>query len=243
MKKSLANEQILLIIIKVFLPVICASESFGTSSSWAKLMISPNNIGSVPFGSFRVRIYEHLENQKETTTPNRKRYFYAPIALLDQNSVTNAFNDITNQTEIQFRIELWNEQVESEVTNYLGKIVGEKIEPYQIQVIPFENVILTSPSETSLFYFLPTTWSSFNLQKSLWFTVACFGQKDCKKLTKQMCTSPQQLQSLQLRFSLSSQPSKPKEAEIAVSGPMTKRLLMRFTQKKYILEKKMNINF
>ena len=51
----------------------------------------------------------------ETTNPSNKKYFYAPIALLDHKSAASFFNNVRKQAEIQFRIEMWNEKVENEV--------------------------------------------------------------------------------------------------------------------------------
>ena len=212
--------------------ILGAYKSPGISPSWTALHISSNEICSMPFGNFRVNVYEHLDNQK--AAPNRKRYFYAPIALLDQKSAISVFNDVTNQAEMRFRVELWNEKVETDVAKYLIKIVGEPVKTHQVQVIPFEKVILTN-KETRSSYSLPTTWSLIKLQKSLWFTVTCFQQIDCDNLASNMRTpSSQQFQTLQIHFSLLSQPSEIEEVEIVVSGQMVARLLRQFKKEKEI---------
>lgn len=50
---------------------------------------------------------------------------------------------VPNEEELRFRVELWNEKIENDVANYLGKItkiVGERVEAHQVQVIPLEKI-------------------------------------------------------------------------------------------------------
>ena len=170
----------------LFLPSICSSEnSTDSNSSWAKLQISPDSLCLMPYKNFRVNIYEHAYNQKSTTLSTRRKYYYAPIALLDHKSAVSDFNNVTNQAEMRFRIEMWNDQVENEVVNYLEKIVNEKVELHQVQVIPLEKVILAS-TVPSTAYSLTNNWLPYNHHKSLWFTISCFVAKDCDQLAANM---------------------------------------------------------
>ena len=92
------------LLVLLFLPSICPSDnSTDSNSSWAKLQISPDSLCSMPYGSFRVNIYEHAYNQKSTTLSTRRKYYYAPIALLDHKSAVSDFNNVTNQAEMRFR--------------------------------------------------------------------------------------------------------------------------------------------
>ena len=113
-KWKLAQIAILLLVIG-----ISRSNEMPSSSSWAKLQISPTELCSMPYGSFRVNIYEHAENHKATTPPARFKYFYSPIGLLDHNSAITSFNNVRKQPEVHFRIEMWNNKVESQVVQYL----------------------------------------------------------------------------------------------------------------------------
>ena len=68
------------------------------SSSWAKLQVSPDTIGSVKYGDIRIDIYEHTRNEKTiSSTPSSNRYFYAPLSLLNHKSVNSIFNNNANQ--------------------------------------------------------------------------------------------------------------------------------------------------
>ena len=95
--------------------LVIVSSDNATLTTWEKLRIIPNELCSMPYGNFRVNIYEHANNRMETTNPSNKKYFYAPIALLDHKSAASFFNNVRKQAEIQFRIEMWNEKVENEV--------------------------------------------------------------------------------------------------------------------------------
>jgi hypothetical protein len=208
------------------------SNEMNSSSSWAKLQISPSELCSMPYGSFRVNIYEHANNHKTTTPATRYKYFYAPIALLDQSAVTS-FNNVTKQNEVRFRIEMWNDKVESQVVNYLTEFVGQQIQSNQVQVIPLEKVVLSSTKPSSVFS-LTSDWLPYQLHKSLQFTLSCLTQKDCDQLAADMRINPQQFDHFKLLFSLTSQTSQTKQTVIridnVVSGQMVSDLLQRFDQ-------------
>jgi hypothetical protein len=82
MKMATITQHTLIAIFLVF-AVCCNCQSdnpISASSSCEKLQISPD------YGNFLVEIYEHANNRKTTTTPNEKKYFYSPIAILDHKS-------------------------------------------------------------------------------------------------------------------------------------------------------------
>ncbi|XP_046462426.1 uncharacterized protein LOC124208629 [Daphnia pulex] len=204
-----------------------------SSSSWAKLQISPSELCSMPYGSFRVNIYEHANNHKTTTPPTRYKYFYAPIALLDHKSAVTSFNNVTKQAEVRFRIEMWNDKVESQVVKYLTEFVRQSVQSNQVQVIPLEKVVLASTKPSTVFS-LSTDWLPYQLHKSLQFTLSCFVQRDCDQLAADMRINPQQFDHFKLLFSLTSQTSQTKQTVIridnVVSGQLVSDLLQRFDQ-------------
>jgi hypothetical protein len=213
--------------------VISGQPDISVSSSWAKLQISPDTLVSMAYGNFRVDIYDHANNHKSTTAPSNYKYFYAPIALLDHQGATSSFNNVTKKAEMRFRIEMWNDKVQNQVVNYLGKVVGRQVNDHQVQVIPFENVILSSTS-TSNIYSLGTDWKSYRQHKFVWFTLSCIDQKNCDQLADNMRNNPQQFHHLKLQFSLAAQTSKTKETVIRIenvmSGQLVSDLLQRFDQ-------------
>ena len=211
-----------------------ASSDNSTSSSWAQLQISPNTLGSMPYGSFRVNIYEHSNNHR-IAIPSKKKYFYTPIALLNHKSAYSAFNNVTKQPEMRFQIEMWNDKVEIEVVKFLNDFLDEYVKSNQVQVIPFEKVILASTLPSTA-YALSNNWLPYQLHKFLWFTLSCFEQKDCDQLAAHMRFSPEQFENFKLLFSLESQTSQTKQTTIQikaiVAGEMASALLQRFGQDK-----------
>ncbi len=101
------------------------------------------------YGNFLIEIYEHANNHKATTTASQKKYFYAPIALLDHKSAVSIYNNVTKQLEMRFRVEMWNDKVQNEVVKHLNDIVGHEIKSNRVTVIPLEKVILASKIPTT----------------------------------------------------------------------------------------------
>ena len=99
-----------------------------SSNSWAKLQISPDNIGSMLYGNMLLKIYERAANRKnKEASPSLSasgtvkkslisKYYYAPILLLDRSSASSSFNNVTKQSEMEFRVEMWNDDVQAKMT-------------------------------------------------------------------------------------------------------------------------------
>jgi hypothetical protein len=94
------------------------------------------------YGNFRIEIYEHVNNHKSKTS--EKKYFYSPLALLDNKSAVSRYNRVTKQQEMRFHVEMWDDKVENQVLKHLNEIVDHEIKSNQVTVIPLKNVILTS---------------------------------------------------------------------------------------------------
>jgi hypothetical protein len=242
-------------IILAFIAVCCKCQSIngtdGTngSPSWAKLQISPDTFSSMEYGNFRIEIYEHVKNQKATTTASLKKYFYSPLALLDNKSAVCLYNRTTIKPEMRFRIEMWNDKVQNEVVKHLNQIVGQEIKSNQVAIIPLEKVILTSniPTED---YLLSPEWTNYDKSESVWFYLSFYDQKIkiCDELAGEIRSDPPLFHHLKLLNSLSSQTSQTKQTTISIesviSGSMVSKLLQKFGDKNEIFltandEKKM----
>ncbi|EFX70320.1 hypothetical protein DAPPUDRAFT_257277 [Daphnia pulex] len=224
----------------------CQSIDPGVSSSWAKLQISPDALSSMEYGNFLIDIYEHAHNHKATTT-SEKKYFYSPIALLDNKSAISSYNNVTKQPEMRFRIEMWNDKVQYEVVKHLNDIVGHEIKSHTVRVIPLEKVILTSNIPTAD-YSLSPVWTNYDRSKTLKFSLSCYDQKVCDRLANEMRSNPEQFDHLKILYSLSPQKLQTKITTITIesvnSGQMATSLLQKFRYKKGIFlpandEKKM----
>jgi hypothetical protein len=239
-------------ILVIFLAAVCCncqSDNPGGSSSWAKLQISPDTFSSMEYGNFLVEIYEHANNHKATTTASQKKYFYSPIALLDNKSAVSSYNNVTKQPEMSFRIEMWNDKVQNKVVKHLNEMQmdGHEIKSNKVRVIPLEKVILVSKRPT-VDYSLDPDWTNYDKSKTLWFYLSCFDQKVCDGLANEMRSNPKQFHQLKLLYSLSSQTSQTKQTTISIdsvtSGQLVSTLLQKFGDKKEIFltakdEKKM----
>lgn len=73
----------------------------------------------MPYNSYRINIYEHSNNNMPGFH-GPKRYYYAPIVLLDHSSAYSYYNNVTNEPELLFQVEMWNEDVEEKIVKYIN---------------------------------------------------------------------------------------------------------------------------
>ena len=137
------------VLVILFAAACCHCQSEKISPTWEKLQISPDPFSSMKYANFRIKIYEHANN-KVATTISQKKYFYSTLAILDHKSAVSAYNRFTKQPEMRFRIEMWNDIVESEVIKHLKKIVGQEIQSDNVTVFPMKKIILTSNVPTDM---------------------------------------------------------------------------------------------
>ncbi|XP_046637877.1 uncharacterized protein LOC124316153 isoform X2 [Daphnia pulicaria] len=227
-------------IFAILLAVCCQCQSFNlgaSSSSWAKLKISPDTFSSMEYGNFLTEIYEHADNNHKSTA-SQKKYFYSPIALLDHSSAVSTYNRFTKQPEMRFRVEMWNDKVQKEVVKYLNEIVGHEIKSNQVRVLPLDKVFLTSKRASTEEYFLSPEWTNYDKGKTLRLSLSCFEQKICDELANDMRTNPEHLNHFKLLYSLSSQTSQTKQTTISIdsvtSGQLVSTLLQKFGDKNEI---------
>jgi hypothetical protein len=236
-------------ILTILLAVCCQCQSFNlgaSSSSWAKLKISPDTFSSMEYGNFLIEIYEHADNNQKSSD-SQKKYFYSPLALLDHSSAVSTYNRFTKQPEMSFRIEMWNDKVQNEVVKHLNEIVGHQIKSNQVRVLPLDKVILTSKIPTTDYSPSPV-WTNYDRSKTLWFSLSCYDQKICDELANEMRSVPKHSNHFKLLYSLSSQTSQTKQTTITIdsvtSGQLVSTLLQKSGDKKEIFltasdEKKM----
>ena len=214
------------------------TEGDPSSSTWAKLQISPDTLCSLKYANFRVTVYEHSDNKKSTTPNRNKKYFYVPVAMLDHQSASSSFNSVLNQAEMRFRIDMWNEDVENSVISYVSKVVGEEVKPHQVQVMPLEKVILASTAPSAV-YSLSNNWLPYQQQEYLWFIITCVDNIKCQNLAEVMRTRPEEFHHFKLLFSMSSQSTQTKQTVIriqsVVNGNMVSKLLQKYQNEKEVL--------
>ena len=225
-----------------------------SSHSWSQLEISPNIVGSVRYANFRVDVYEHARNSKMDNNDKQsqqcscgieyKKYYYKPIAMLDSNSAHSSYNNVTNRPEMTFWIEMWNDNVEKAVNDWVNKHkFGNKLIGNQVEVIPFEKIIMTtasSSSEEQRNYYLDNVWISYQRQDRVKFKFICYRLNDCDELARQMRLNPDQFSHLHLQFSMASVKSQTRETKIRVgnivTGDMASKLLQRMPEGDVLLK-------
>ncbi|EFX82694.1 collagen, type X, alpha 1 precursor-like protein [Daphnia pulex] len=150
----------------------------------------PIKISSLQFESVCVNIYD-----SQTTSNNKKIYFYSPMALLNHKNVASIHN--TPSLSVSFAI--WNQEVKRNVTEHLSQLLSQQIESSQVKVFPFDSVKLTSKVQSADFS-LTNEWRLYDNQPSLRFTLICPTREYCGRVKTQMLNFPKQFEHLQLEF-------------------------------------------
>lgn len=158
-----------------------ASIKEASKSTWGELEISQRAFNYMPFRNFHVSIYE---NGVTVRKPGEERkYFCSPLVILVPGSAEAVYNWITKQHQVRFDIELWNQGVEAEVIEYLTRVTGTTVHDYQVTVIPFEEVILSSLVSSELFDGLQG-WVPYQLHDKVLFTLNCPSKESAEKVVK-----------------------------------------------------------
>ena len=166
---------------------MAADDPEAGKSTWARLKISSDTVGSLEYGSFLVNIYAHSTNQM-TQNVSTNKYFYAPITLLDHKSARSFYNELSRQQEMEFRIELWNDEIKAKVVQWIKENHDSKVNKNFVQVIPFEKLLLSTSSITMQKRFrLQRDWKDCRSEKDVRFKLVCvIDRNDCDDLANQM---------------------------------------------------------
>ncbi|XP_046643763.1 uncharacterized protein LOC124328949 isoform X2 [Daphnia pulicaria] len=144
------------------------------------------------YKSVCVNIYD-----SQTTSNNKKIYFFSPIALLNNLDVASIHNLTVPQVSVGFSI--WNQEVRKEVTEHLNQLLSEQIEPSHVKVLPFNSVRLTSKVRSADFS-LTNEWLPYGNQPLLRFSLICPTREDCNRVKSEMEINPKQFEHLKLDF-------------------------------------------
>ena len=215
-----------------------------TEGSWGKLKVSPDDIGSVIYGNYRIVVYAHTKNNYETatsnTTPSTNRYFYTPLSLLNHKTAVSLFNNNANEAQkyqVTFDVEMWNDDLQKAVVDWIRRARDKNVNEDLVEIIKFEKVMLSFSCTTcfSARYTLPTTWTPYQSLKSITMRIICYSQTECDFLAKEMRERPQMFSELRLLLTVDSQTSKTKETKISVesirSGKMAAEIIHQFEGK------------
>lgn len=201
-------------------------------NSWAKLEISPNSIATVLYNDFLVNIYEHSGNRRLTEMDQNsklRKYFYAPLALLNVLSARCFKNEIMDQFEMEFHIELWNDAIQKQVTTFINAEFDQHVMDSSIQIIPFKELILTSSSSIfkKKYKFSRDTWLTYQQRKYISFSLLIESIEHCQKIVNNMEEEPESFKSLRLQFRVDSETSQTKETIISIQSIMNGDLMTK----------------
>ena len=57
------------------------------------------------------------------------------------------YNYVTGQKELRFSVQMWNDEAEKQTTNYVGVLLGKHVVQKQIEMVPFDKVMLASSTK------------------------------------------------------------------------------------------------
>ncbi len=158
-----------------------SSTKDASKATWGELEISQRAFGYMPFRNFHVSIYEHSNTVRKDG--DERKYFCSPLVILVPESAESVDNEITKQPQVRFDVELWNQDVEAEVIEYLTRVTNTTVHDHQVTVIPFEEVILSSLVSSELFDGLQG-WVPYQLHERVLFTLNCPSMESAEKLVK-----------------------------------------------------------
>ena len=126
-------------------------------NSWSKLEISPVELGSMAYSNYAINVYGHSFNNLASTTNDKKKFYYTPVARLDHLSASSSFNNVTQQAEMRFRVEMWNDAVQNEVFKFTSALVKDpSLQSNQVRVLPMEKVMLFSRTQSPAYQLVRT---------------------------------------------------------------------------------------
>lgn len=150
----------------------------------------------IPLGSFKIRIY-----QRQATAPGGTKYFFAPLVLLDHTSAISFRNNVTKEYEMVFGIEMWTDELQQQVADYVSNVTKETVDSNQVSVLPFDRVVINCKRCFSSDSHLAAGSYSFqHTPKRIDFVMNCRAAHHCRQLAQQMAENPKQFSQLSLHF-------------------------------------------
>ncbi len=91
------------------------------SASWAKLEISADHvIGYMDYDTYTIKIYDHASNKEMNMKNEEKKYYFEPIGQRDHLSAKSAVNNVSNQAEMIFHINMWSDSIRNAVHKFIS---------------------------------------------------------------------------------------------------------------------------
>jgi len=111
-----------------------AEANDGREPFWSKAQLSSLELGYMPYDNYGINIYTRPKNAQKGNS--EKEFYYAPMSQLLQKSAEASYNNVTEQHEVTFGIQMWTEEIEDQVRKYTEKLVKHPIELEKIRGLP-----------------------------------------------------------------------------------------------------------
>lgn len=160
-----------------------AQPVFGLANPNSKIISSRlvgEPVATIPYLGTHIKIY-----QAPSSDDRHSLYYYNPVAVVDQSSVQYWHSGTLNQHFVGFKVHTYNETLLYTVANHLSQN-GQKIQPFQIQTVPYDHVILKSIQDSNERYSTAHSWSPF--KDAFGLSLNCFNQAECQQLAQQIKT-------------------------------------------------------
>lgn len=167
------------------------------------------------------------------STTFAKKYYHAPIVLLDHKSANCTINSLSGEAEVKFRIELWNDDVRTKVRRWIRKEIDQKAKDSHISIIPFDRLALkaiASPSKQQTYY-IEKSWIPYQGRKDIWFTLICVNNSSCDHVASAMRDNPMHFSDLRMLFSLASEKSHSLKTVIRVESILSGNIASKLNQR------------
>ena len=164
----------------------------------------------VPFGSIVFNGTLTVSLYRSVNIPTL--FFYPPLGLLVHSSASIQLDARTATNQIAFDIIMWNDQLRKEIIHYLSQIMGQSVRNYQLQVMPYDRVLLKSrrPSDS---YRLTDEWLHLSsAQSKIRFAINCI--EDCDRLVTQIRSNPERFKHWRLLYAMEGHQERIREVSV-----------------------------
>ena len=198
------------------------------SDTWARLQIGHDVFTTLHYGDLEVKVYEQLKKPNANKKEAQPWHYFMPVNVLLPDSAECIFNKFTNENELRFSIEFWNDDLRQRIVEHLND--SEGIASAKVAVIPFEQVMLTTTKPSQ--YYRPTnSWVPYRGQKSMNFSLIFDSITKCRELQDHTRSNPQDSHHFRLMFNVAATNSRSRIALISVHSIRKGSLFGKLEQK------------
>ena len=160
--------------------------------------------------------------------------YFTPSVLLDHTSATSFYNEVTQQHQMSFYVEMWTEALQEHIADSLRNLTGDA-GLLRVSILPFDRVVISSSSTfLSSHRMSPTSYSFSKLPKRLELRIGCDSAAECDRLAVAMRISAHQFAHFTLHFVFDDQNvgNARHEALVESRHVMNSRIVSRLSQAK-----------